>query len=62
MNNKEILKSIDNLDIKKTKKLFNSYLDTTKKNISNSHTSLEVIQHSINLNIVLNRDINKFIN
>ena len=33
MNNKEILKSIDSLDIKETKKLFNSYLDKTKKNI-----------------------------
>jgi len=62
MNNKEILKSINSLDIKETKKLFNSYLDITKKSISNSHTSLEIIQHSINLNIVLNRDINKFIN
>jgi len=44
------------------KKLFNSYLIKTKKNISGADSSLEVIQHAHNLNIVLMRDIDKFVN
>jgi|TARA_R100001480_G_scaffold66482_1_gene78176 hypothetical protein len=62
MNNREILQSINNLDTKDMKKLFNSYLIKTKKNISGADSSLEVIQHAHNLNIVLMRDIDKFVN
>ena len=62
MNNREILQSINNLDTKDMKKLFNSYLIKTKKNINGADSSLEVIQHAHNLNIVLMRDIDKFVN
>ena len=62
MSNKEILQSINNLDTNDMKKLFNSYLLKTKKSISNADSSLEVIQHAHNLNIVLMRDIDKFVN
>ena len=62
MNNRKILQSINNLDTKDMKKLFNSYLLKTKKSINNADSSLEVIQHVHNLNIVLIRDIDKFVN
>ena len=62
MSNKEILQSINNLDTNDMKKLFNSYLLKTKRNISSADSSLEVIQHAHNLNIVLMRDIDKFVN
>ena len=62
MNNKEILKLINDLDTKDMKKLFSSYLAKTNKNISNADSSLEVIQHAHNLNVVLTRDISKFVN
>ena len=57
MNNRKVLKAIYSLDVKKTKKLFNSYLSNTAKSINGSRTSLEVLQHASNLNIVLNKDI-----
>jgi len=62
MNNIKVLKAINKLKVKEVKKLFNSYLSNTTKNINNSRTSLEVLQHASNLNIVLNKDINKFVN
>jgi len=62
MNNIKVLKAINKLKVKEVKKLFNSYLSKTAKNINDSRTSLEVLQHASNLNIVLNKDINKFVN
>jgi len=62
MNNRKVLKAINGLNVKEVKELFNSYLSNTTKNINGSRTSLEVLQHASNLNIVLNKDINKFVN
>ena len=62
MNNIKVLKAINKLKVKEVKELFNSYLSNTAKNINGSRTSLEVLQHASNLNIVLNKDINKFVN
>ncbi len=62
MNIKKTLKAINGLNVEEVKELFNSYINKTEQNINRSKTSLEVLQHATNLNIVLNKDINKFVN
>ena len=62
MNTRKTLKAINGLNVEEVKELFNSYVNKTSKSISGSKTSLEVLQHVTNLNIVLNKDINKFVN
>ena len=61
MNNKEKLESINALNLDDMKKLFKTYLYNTKKNIDKSTNTLDVLQHANNLNVVLTRDIGKFI-
>ena len=61
MNNKEKLKSINSLNLNDMKELFKTYLYNTKKNIDKSTNTLDVLQHANNLNVVLSRDIGKFI-
>ena len=61
MNNKEKLKSINALNLDDMKKLFKTYLYNTKKNIDKSTNTLDILQHANNLNVVLARDIGKFI-
>jgi|TARA_R100001530_G_C4172296_1_gene117037 hypothetical protein len=62
MNTRKTLKAINGLNVEEVKELFNSYINKTEQNINRSKTSLEVLQHATNLNIVLNKDINKFVN
>jgi hypothetical protein len=62
VNTRKTLKAINGLNVEEVKELFNSYINKTEQNINRSKTSLEVLQHATNLNIVLNKDINKFIN
>tara|TARA_Y100000296_G_scaffold73048_1_gene90115 strand:+ start:363 stop:551 length:189 start_codon:yes stop_codon:yes gene_type:complete len=62
VNIKKTLKAINGLNVEEVKELFNSYINKTEQNINRSKTSLEVLQHATNLNIVLNKDINKFVN
>ena len=61
MDNKEKLESINALNLDDIKTLFKSYLYNTKKNIDKSTNTLDVLQHANNLNVVLARDIGKFI-
>ena len=61
MNNKEKLESINALNLDDIKKLFKTYLYNAKKNIDKSNNTLDVLQHANNLNVVLTRDIGKFI-
>jgi|TARA_Y100001951_G_C11218031_1_gene227003 hypothetical protein len=61
MNNKEKLESINALNLDDMKKLFKTYLYNTKKNIDKSTNTLDILQHANNLNVVLARDIGKFI-
>ena len=61
MNNKEKLESINALNLDDIKTLFKSYLYNAKKNIDKSTNTLDVLQHANNLNVVLTRDIGKFI-
>tara|TARA_R100000963_G_C4636693_1_gene100711 strand:+ start:1431 stop:1619 length:189 start_codon:yes stop_codon:yes gene_type:complete len=61
MDNKEKLESINALNLDDIKTLFKSYLYNAKKNIDKSTNTLDVLQHANNLNVVLTRDIGKFI-
>jgi|TARA_Y100001951_G_scaffold6459_1_gene4010 hypothetical protein len=62
MDNKQILKEINDLNVNDMKKLFHSYLVKTAQNIQDAKTSLEVLHHATNLNTVLCKDIDKFVN
>ena len=62
MDNNEKVKEINSLDLNDMKTLFSTYLANTKKFINKADNPLDVIQHVNNLNVVLTRDIGKFIN